>query len=50
MKTIVLISTMISGASYIGLVPANILDAGMPVTWAAGALITMSMVLALAKV
>jgi hypothetical protein len=49
MRTIILISAMISGAGYLGLVPPDIMHSGMPVTWAAGALITMSMVFALAK-
>ena len=49
MKTVILISAMISGAGYMGFVPADITHAGMPVTWTAGALITMSMVFALAK-
>jgi hypothetical protein len=49
MKSIVLISAMISGAGYLGLVPATMVNAGTPAIWAAGVLITTLMVLALAK-
>jgi hypothetical protein len=50
MRSVVLVSAMISGAGYMGLVPDKIMNAGLPAMWAAGALITMSMVFALAKV
>lgn len=49
MRMIIFLAALISAAGYIGLAPGFAVIAGMPMTFAAGAIITISMIYALAK-